>query len=75
MFIYKDNADLRKQFEILLLETDTKKRELAARLAITPQNLNHTLTKKNISLDDLKIILNHIGGGYDIEINFKPREQ
>lgn len=52
----------------LMIDESVSQKQIADHLGIAPQGMTKILNKKNLSLDDLKKILNVIG--YDLDIEF-----
>lgn len=72
IMIFDNNLQLKKEFDKLLIDTGNSKVNIATELEISKQQLSNLLNKKNLSFMDMKRILDAIG--YDLEIDFKKKE-
>lgn len=66
--IYKDNEQLRKYIDKILIDIDMSKVELSKRMNCKPQQLNNILNKKNLSFVDVARICNALDCTLNIDI-------
>lgn len=74
--IYKGietNNDIKKQIKQISVETDIPVSEVCKQLDILPQSYQNIYKKKKLAFSDIAEILDCFG--YELEINFKPRNK
>ena len=72
MIIYNDNAQIKKELDKILIDIDTSKADIARKMGISRQQLSNTLNKKQLSFNDIAVILDAIG--YDLVIDMRLRK-
>ncbi len=70
--VYNDNQDIRKLIKRTAAAHDLTLTALAAKMGRLPQELNNTLNKKHIAIDDLKSVADALN--IDLIIDFQQRE-
>lgn len=73
MIIYKDNTQIKKELDKILIDIDTSKADIARKMGVSRQQLSNTLNKKQLSFSDIAGILDAIG--YDLVIDMRPRKE
>ena len=73
--IYKGtetNNDIKKKIKSISVETETSISDICQKLNIMPQSYQNIFKKQKLAFCDIANILNCLG--YELEINFKPKE-
>ena len=73
--IYKGtetNNEFKKKIKTLSVETDISLTEVCKKLDIMPQSYQNIYKKQKLAFCDIADILDCLG--YELEINFKPKE-
>ena len=70
--IYKDNEQLKKYIDKMLIDIGMSKVELSRRMNCKPQQLNNRFNNERIGLNDLSNWLDALG--YDLYIDFVKRD-
>ena len=65
---YKDNEQLKKYIDKMLIDISVSKVELSKRMNCKPQQLNNILNKKNLSFVDVARICNALDCTLSIDI-------
>ena len=73
MFVYKDNEQINTEIKVLYVRENTSGTKVAEKLGMSQQNFAKIIKKKNLAFSDIQKILDVLG--YDLEINFKKRNQ
>ena len=73
MFIFKDNEQINTELKVILTRENTSGAKTAKKMGISQQNYFALTHKKNLAFTDIQRILDALG--YDLEINFKKREE
>lgn len=68
---YTNNQNLIDEYKKLLIDKKISQREVAQLLGVTPQNLNKSFNKKNLSFNDIAKLLNAI----DSELHFEFKDK
>lgn len=66
------NNEIKKEIKSISVKADIPISEICKRLDIMPQSYQNIYKKKKLAFCDIASILNCLG--YDLEINFKPKE-
>ena len=71
--VYNNNQDVRRMIKRAAAACDLTLAGLAARMGKLPQELNNTLSKKHITIDDMQTIAAALD--CDLIIDFQPRPE
>jgi len=73
MFTYENNKQVKNEFKKILIDEDITMASVASKLNIVPQQLNNKFNNSRLALSDLKEWLDCVG--YELEINFKKKQE
>lgn len=73
MRIYKDNTDVKKELETILIEVGSNKAKLGETMGISRQRVSNILNKKNLSFADIASMCDAME--CDLYIDIVPREK
>lgn len=71
MRIYKDNTDVKKELETILIEVGSNKAKLGETMGISRQRVSNILNKKNLSFADIASMCDAME--CDLYIDIVPR--
>lgn len=71
MRIYKDNTDVKKELETILIEIGSNKAKLGETMGISRQRVSNILNKKNLSFADIASMCDAME--CDLYIDIVPR--
>ncbi len=71
---YTKNKDIRDMIETIIYNSNTKKVQISNSLNISRSRLDTFLNKKNINMDDLKLLMDLPYFDYEIQIHLYKRD-
>lgn len=66
------NNTIKKEIKKISIDTGISINDICKKLEIMPQSYQNIFKKKHLSFKDISDILNYFG--YELEINFKPKD-